>query len=143
MFCTIGKGTCRPLRHDELLPTWPRFSPDGEKLAYLTQVGSTQLTVVSAKDGHTLTSWDACYQCEPVWSSATTVWALEISAGHRVWFERDAMTGKKTGNRFEAPSEGAGADASQCWPKTPPSDAPFAQPAHAEIEQSSLILGLR
>ena len=46
----------------------PRFSPDGEKVAYLTQVGSTQLTIISARDGHTLTSWDACYQCEPVWS---------------------------------------------------------------------------
>src|SRR5206468_12165224 len=49
MLCSLGKATCRLLRHDELIPTWPRFSPDGEKLAYLTQVGSTQLTVISAK----------------------------------------------------------------------------------------------
>jgi WD40 repeat protein len=143
VLCSIGNGTCGPLRHDELLPTWPRFSPDGEKLAYLTQVGSTQLTIISARDGHTLASWDACYQCEPVWSSPMTVWGLEISSGHRVWFERNVATGKKTGNRFEAPTEGAGTDASQCWPKKLPSDTPFAQPVHAEAEQTSLILGLR
>jgi hypothetical protein len=143
ILCSVDGGTCRSLRHDELLPTWPRFSPDGEKLAYLTQVGSTQLTIISARDGHLLASWDACYQCEPVWSSATTLWALEISSGHRVWVERNVATGKKTGNRFDAPTEEAGADASQCWPKKPPADAPFAQPVHTETEQSSLILGLR
>ena len=141
MICSVSGGACRVLRNDPLLPSWPTFAPDGESLAYATQVGSTQMTIVSAKDGHYLVSWDACSLCPPVWSSAATVWSLEISAGRYVWVERD-IGGKKTGKRYEMPAEDAPTDEFHCWPKMPSANSPFSHSVRVEREESSLILGL-
>ncbi len=140
MLCTSTGDSCRVLRNEPQLPAWPVFSPDGDRIAYLTLNGSTQLTIVSADDGHYQVSWDASYQCPPVWSSARTLWSLEVKSGHRVWFERD-LTGRKTGKRFDAPAEGEALDESQCWPRNP-SASPFAPPVHVEVEQTSSIVSL-
>ena len=32
MICATGTDQCRVLRRDEMLPAWPRFSPDGRRL---------------------------------------------------------------------------------------------------------------
>jgi hypothetical protein len=141
IICLVGGGTCRVLRNDQLLPALPTFSPDGESLAYVTQVGSTQMTIVSAKDGHYLVSWDACSLCPPIWSSASTVWSLEILAGGYVWFERD-LAGRKTGKRYETPAEDAPTDEFHCWPKLPSTNSPFSRSVRVEREETSLLLGL-
>jgi dipeptidyl aminopeptidase/acylaminoacyl peptidase len=142
VLCEVSGGTCRVLRNDQLLPSWPTFSPDGEKLAYVTQVGSTQVTIVSARDGHYLDSWNASSLCPPAWSSAATVWSLEISAGRYVWFERDIREKKKTGKRYETQLEGAPTDDFQCWPKTPSPNSPPSQSVRVETEVTSVLLGL-
>jgi hypothetical protein len=141
MLCSIRGNECRVLRQDELLPTWPRFSPDGARLAYVTQLGSTQLTIISATDGHYQASWDARYECPPAWSSATTLWSLEILSGRRVWIERD-ISGRRTGKRVNAPVEGGSADEFQCYPKVPALDPAFPQPVHVETEETSVVLRL-
>lgn len=141
ILCSLSGGTCRVLRHDPLLPSWPTFSPDGENLAYATQAGSTQLTVVSAKDGHYLVSWDASSLCPPVWSSGATVWSLEISAGRYVWFERD-LSGKKTGKRYQMPADETPTDEFHCWPKVASTNSPFSHSVRVEREETSLLLGL-
>jgi hypothetical protein len=138
--CATETARCQILRKDDSIPTWPTFAPDGQSLAYLTQVGSTQLIVVSTSDGHYRASWDARYQCPPVWSSNTTLWNVEVSAGRPVWYERDT-TGRKTGKRFEVPPD-ATADEFRCWPQKPSLASPFSQPVHVEVEHTSLLLGL-
>ncbi len=141
ILCSVSGGTCRVLRNDELLPSWPKFSPDGKSLAYATQVGSTQVTVISAEDGHYLVSWDAFPLCPPVWSSWATVWSLEIFAGRYVWFERD-LTGKKTGKRYETQREDAPTDEFHCWPKAPSPDSPPPQQIRVERAETSRLLAL-
>jgi hypothetical protein len=139
MLCSLSTDNCRVLRNDQLRPTWPTFSPDGKNLAYLTVVGSTQLTIISATEGHYLVSWDALYQCPPIWSSPTTLWSVEVSGGRRVWYERD-LTGKKTGKRFEAPPAGSTSDEFGCWPQAESLGSPLSVPTHIEVAETSLIL---
>ena len=106
VMCGGDAQSCRVLRRDEMLPIWPRFSPDGELLAYVTQIGAPKLTVVSAQDGEAVkASWDAYYQCPPIWSSTSTVWGLEASNGRYSWYERNALTGVRTGGHVDAPNE--------------------------------------
>ena len=141
VLCSVGGGTCRVLRNDDLLPSWPKFSPDGQKVAYATQVGSTQVMIVSAKDGHYLVSWNAFPLCPPIWSSSATVWSLEISDGRYVWFERD-LSGKKTGKRYEMPHEDGPTDEFHCSPKIPAPDSPPFQTVRVEREETSRLLSL-
>ena len=139
--CSVGSEKCRVLCSDQLLPAYPKFSPDGQRLAYVTQVGSTRVTVVSPRDGHELVSWDASSRCAPVWSSQTTLWSLEISAGRYTWFERD-MQGTKTGKRYEPPAEEVPTDEYHCWTKRPSSNSPILQPVQVLREETSRLLRL-
>ena len=65
MICAGLSDGCRVLRQDESLPTWPRFSPDGELLAYVTEVGASKLVIVSTKDGALKASWGRALQVSP------------------------------------------------------------------------------
>ncbi len=131
-------GGCKPLREDEMLPVWPRFSPDGEMIAYVTETKAPHLMVVSTRSG---TAWQvgpAHWECPPVWSSAATLWALEGSAGRYFWSERDALSGKKTGRRVdlkEDPAEAGCANADQI-------DSPFFQKVQIRTDETSYILRL-
>ena len=71
-------------------------------------------------DGHVVASWGAYYQCPPVWSSATTLWSLEVSGGKYFWSERDVTTGVRTGNRKDGPQANDTLDEVLCWPKSAP-----------------------
>ena len=139
--CSMVGGSCGVLHKDELLPTWPRFSPDGKNLAYVTAIGSTQLTVVSATDGRYRISWDASYKCPPVWSSARTVWSLEVSLGHFSWIERNVATGKKTGKRLEVPVQGA-LDELRCWSDDSSTAFPPSRSVSVQTEERSLVLAV-
>lgn len=140
MVCSTASQQCRVLHRDELLPYWPRFSPNGEFLAYLTEVGASKLVVVSTRDGQVRASWDAYYECPPIWSSPTTLWSFQVASGHYAWFERDAMSGTKTGNRFEVPNDQVTVGEVQCWPRSAPVDSRFFQRERVETMEVSRIL---
>jgi Tol biopolymer transport system component len=128
MLCSTSSANCRVLVRDGLLPCWPRFSPDGRTIAYVTQLNRPQLLLVSAEDGRARAAWDAHPACPPVWSSNNTLWSLQSSSGQYVWSERDT-TGKKTGKRFTSSSENLETDEEHCAP--PPSEG---APSIPEVE---------
>jgi serine/threonine protein kinase len=136
MICADLSGRCRVLRQDEFLPTSPTFSPGGERLAYLTEVGASKLVIISTKDGTVQGSWDAHNECPPVWSSATTIWSLEAASGRYYWCEHDALTSAKTGKRFEVPGVQSTVGEMQCSPPAISNDSPFVQ--HERIERAEV-----
>jgi hypothetical protein len=143
MICSQESGQCRVLRKDAMLPSRPRVSPDGRRLAYVTTVGVSKVVVVSLSDGQVETSWSAYYQCPPVWTSATTVWSLEAASGRYFWAEHDVSSGSRTGNRTTSQSADVtlGGEV-QCWPPSMVSTAPFFQDLRVESEEVSRLLRL-
>jgi hypothetical protein len=142
MLCSMDGGSCRTLSRDERWPTWPKFSPDGAKIAYVTQVNGPRLTVVSTNDGQIQQSWDAYRQCPPVWSSATTIWIFEALAGHNIWAERDTTTGRKTGKQIEVPPQDVSLSEFQCGSENVTPDSPFFQRLRVETEEKTRLLSL-
>jgi hypothetical protein len=142
VLCSVAESTCRTLRRDSQLPTWPKVSADGTKVAYLTQTNVPRLTIVSVDDGRVQRSWDAYYQCPPVWSSPTTIWSFEALAGHYFWAERSAMSGERTGSRIEIPGNGAAPSEIQCWPAGVGRDSPFFQRVRVETRETAKLLRL-
>jgi hypothetical protein len=138
MLCTGTKGQCRVLHKDEFLPTWPRFSPDGANIAYVSAMGSPKVTIISATDGRVRNSWDGQYQCAPVWSTATTIWFLEAGAGRYYWSERNAVSGDKTGKRMEVLAENMDVGEVQCGSTV--ADSPVFQPLRIEKDEISKLL---
>jgi hypothetical protein len=139
MLCEAESKECRVLRRDGLLPSWPMFSQDGALIAYLTQLNSPQLTVISTQDGSVVGSWNAHFQCPPIWSSVTTVWSLESSPGGYAWSERE-VTGKRTGRQFTATSENLEPGEVQCFPKALAVDRPLVRPVTIETVETSRVI---
>jgi hypothetical protein len=142
MICSTADGSCRILCHDDLWPTAPRFSPDGSQIAYLTQTGAPQLTIVSVKDGQILQSWDTYRQCLPVWSSPTTIWSFEAQAKDYLWAERNTTTGRRTGKRIEVPSPDVALSEFRCWSQNPAVESPFFQRVRVETKEKTRLLRL-
>jgi Tol biopolymer transport system component len=142
MLCSTELGSCRVLHQDGLLPSRPRFSPDGEVIAYVTQLNRPQVTLVSTRDGLVRASWDAHPDCSPAWSSEATVWSLESSNGRYVWSERD-LTGKRTGNQFPGSSESLEAGEIQCSPRdvTVESSPWFSRVEIENADTSKILIG--
>jgi hypothetical protein len=120
MLCSAARWTCELLRSDENLPGWPRFSPGGNLLAYVTQSKVPHLTVMSLRDRTTRQISAVHAKCPPEWSSPTTLWELEGTAEQYAWVERDVISGAKTGKRAEL-GVGHDPEESGC---APPSDRP-------------------
>jgi hypothetical protein len=97
MLCANTHGGCKVLRYDEMLPTWPTFSPDGRKIAYITQMGTPRLLTVSLEDGKTEQIGPMHTQCPPIWSSPTSIWSLEGAGKEHRWVERDVESAAATG----------------------------------------------
>jgi hypothetical protein len=115
-----AKGTeCRVLRRDETLPAWPRFSPDASKVAYVRFGGAaSQLVVFSIADGKERLLGSTHWQCPPVWSSPSNVWAFEGSARGYAWVEKDVETALRTGRRVQVTeNQNSINDRLDCWPK--------------------------
>jgi serine/threonine protein kinase len=137
--CT-PQNECRVVRHDDMLPGSPTTSPDGRSIAYVTQIGAPKLTVVVARDGAVaIQPWDAYYQCPPLWSSATTLWDLEMSQGQYSWFERNTTTGRRTGLRLEAPRDAISSQMN-CWPASLTGKFAARPRAHIESKEVSRIV---
>jgi serine/threonine-protein kinase len=142
MICASATQSCRPLRRDEMLPAWPKFSPDGKKLAYVTQVGVPKLMIVDRSNGTAWQVGDAHWQCAPVWSSSRTVWGFEGSPGHYFWTERDIETQTRTGGRLDVKKNVADPSAMECWPSDEEVGigSPFFRRVRIETEEESRLL---
>ncbi len=138
MLCSRTSGECHVLHQDELLPIWPRISPDGTRVAYVSGMGSPKVTIISAADGRMRNAWDGQYQCAPIWSTATTIWFLEAGAGRYYWSERNVVSGEKTGKRVEVLTENMALGEIQCGSTSP--DSPVFQPVRIEKEEISKLL---
>jgi serine/threonine-protein kinase len=143
LMCTTASNECRVLLRDEMLPTWPRFSPDGLKIAYVRQGAVPRLMTISISDGQAKALGNTHWQCPPVWSSAREIWGFEGTSGHYVWVERDVESASRTGRRVEVrTSRDAVDDDIECWPDDVPSGSPFSRRLRLETEESSSILRL-
>jgi serine/threonine protein kinase len=105
MSCAGLDANCRVLKRDDGLPLFPEFSPDGARIAYLTQLGRTQLRIVDARSGDEQRAWDAVPVCAPVWSDAGTLWTVESAHGKHYWAEHDVHSGKRIGELLPFASE--------------------------------------
>jgi serine/threonine-protein kinase len=133
MLCSTENDACRVLVRDELLPAWPRFSPDGARLAYVRQIGTPRLVTVSLDDGRAAPVGPTHLQCPPVWSSATTIWSFEGAGKSRYWLERETGSGAVTGKRIDLDS----ATEDNCWPKVTDPASPFFTHLEIETEEST------
>ncbi len=97
MICPSVNDRCRVLVKDDGLPVFPVFAPDGGSIAYVTQLGRTQVRVVDATTGEEHRAWDGVWICAPIWSGNKTVWTVETNGGRHYWTEHDLSTGGKIG----------------------------------------------
>jgi serine/threonine protein kinase len=143
LVCQSATRRCRVLRRDEMLPSWPRFSPDGSRVAYVRQGAVARLIVLALSDGKEWPMGDTHWQCPPVWSSPDKIWGFEGSAGRYAWIERDVETRLRTGRRFEVrESQSAVNDDLDCWPEHVEVTSPFFRRLRVETEETSSILRL-
>jgi hypothetical protein len=143
MLCGTATGTCRVFKRDEMLPAWPRFSPDGSKLAYVTQSSGPRLKVVQISSGDEWQVGETYWQCPPVWSSDTNVWGFEGSPGHYLWAERDVEKRVRTGHRIEIKGDqNPENDDLECWPRDVDERSPFFRKLRMETEETSSLLRL-
>jgi tRNA A-37 threonylcarbamoyl transferase component Bud32/Tol biopolymer transport system component len=142
MTCSSSDGTCRVLHRDEMLPSWPRYSPDGARIAYLSQVYPSRLVAIALRDS-AVTQLGAAYpQCPPIWSSSQNLWGFEGTPGHYFWSERNVITGAKTGRTRDIEKTFAAADEVECWPKDEHQGSQFFQALRVETEERSDFLRL-
>jgi hypothetical protein len=143
MICGTATDQCRVLRHDDVLPTWPRFSPDGSKVAYVRMGPVSQMVAFSVSDGKEWHLGGTHWQCPPVWSSPNNVWTFEGSGGGYAWVEKEIETGLRTGRRAQVgDSQSAVADQLDCWPKNADPKSAFFRSVRVETKESSSILRL-
>ena len=139
-------NACTMARKDGMLPTWPRFSPDGTKVAYVTQAGAQRVLVLSLADGKMRQVGAAFAQCPPVWSSTTRLWTFEGSAKHYVWNERDIERGISTGRAIDMGESINDAnqdpDERRCWPPDNVAEASNFPRLRVETEEISNLLRL-
>jgi hypothetical protein len=140
IMCSLN-GDCHVLRRDDL-PCWPSFSPDGVNLAYLTQLGVQRMKIISAATGDVKASWDAYASCPPVWSSPTTLWGLEVSEGRYFWFEREIVSGTRTGKSLQVQTDNAVLGDVECWPSSVPKNSALFQRLRVETEETSRLMSL-
>jgi len=137
VLCEAATEKCRALQGDEMLPAWPRFSPDGSAIAYVTQLRTPRLSIVSLRDGQVREVGPAHPHCPPVWSSPTTVWGFEGGPDRYRWIERDTRSGTATGGQIDIGTAGLAED--DCWPRSPRPGSPFFRRVQIETAEESEI----
>jgi serine/threonine-protein kinase len=121
--------SCSELRRDNLLMAWPTPSPDGGKIAVVTQEGTPHLKVMDATGGRLKDLGPTAPECPPVWTSSSTLWAFAGAGDKREWREIDVTSGSRTGNAKAA--TGIGPDEANCDIEGEPAGSPFYRPARA------------
>ena len=137
--CSVKTGQCKVLRSDDQLPSWPRFSPDGKEVAYITQVTPSRLMVVSLQTSQTRQLGTAYQQCPPVWSGADRIWTLGGSPGRNHSIERDASTGKPTGAQMRS-HEPTARSATRAAGRRTSAASPFSRGVRTRMEERSELL---
>jgi Protein kinase domain len=96
--CSLSAGDCVRVHADSLLPAYPTADPSGQRIAYITQLQSSRVRVISRTGGGTQRDLGPALLCEPVWTSSRWLWVV-ISApqGTRIWAEIDADSGERSG----------------------------------------------
>lgn len=138
MLCVWG-GSCRTLIRDDMLPAWPRFSPDGRRLAFTTQLNPARLHFATM-DGHVTQLGATSWQCPPVWTSPTRLWSFEGAGTEHYWSERDVETEARTGRRKKVLGLAGAPDEEPCWLADEPVESPFFQRLRAEAEEVTTLL---
>ena len=131
------------LRRDEMLPTAPRFSPDGSKVAYVRLGAVSRMVVFSISDGKEWPMGGTHWQCPPVWSSANRGLDVRRICRRLRLGGKEIETGLRTGRRVQvANDQSAVNDELDCWPKGVDVTSPFFRKLRVETEETSSILRL-
>ena len=103
----------------------------------------SQLMAFSVSDGREWSMGGTHWQCPPVWSSPSRVWAFEGSAGGYAWVEKEVETGLRTGGRVQVTEDQSAVnDELDCWPKNVELTSPFYPKVRVETREASAILRL-
>ncbi|HVZ72238.1 MAG TPA: protein kinase [Polyangia bacterium] len=119
--CT-GKA-CVPVRHEAALPSWPRLSPDGAKIAYTAVTGTPHLFVIDRSGENRRDLGAITFECPPVWTSSSSLWGFTGAGKERHWDEIDVASGNRTGR--SKPATFFNADSGECGLEREPADSPF------------------
>ena len=142
MLCRLSTQECGVLRDDPLLPAWPRFSPSGDQLAFITQVNIPRLKVLSLRDRSIRDLGPTFGQCPPVWSSNTRVWGLEGSRGSYFWSERDVTTERRLDGRVALDDVVDESEQLHCSPRNVPPTSPFFERVRSQVDERSALFVL-
>jgi serine/threonine protein kinase len=123
MLCSIKRGSCAQVARSEFLPGVPRLSPDGQRIAFVTQLGTPRLNIVRLEDKRVVDLGAVRHGCPPVWSSPIRVWAFDGTARSASWAERDVVSNEKTGARIDVLNPMDEAGEGQCYPRNLPPDS--------------------
>ena len=144
VLCERDGRACRSLRVDNANPSWPTLSPDGKKVAYVTESDGQRVVILSVADGQARPIGTTFAQCPPIWSSPERIWIFEGSAKGYFWTERDASTGGRAGGSIGLGSSFNDAnqqpEQSRCWPSGDlPNGPPFPRVRVETVEQSRVL----
>jgi len=138
MTCTTRTGACEVAHEDQMLPSGPTFSPDGKAIAYVTQLNTPRLVIISP--GRAARELGPAFpDCPPVWSATNRIWIHEGSGRGSYWAERDTDSGAGTGNRLAFPND---VDPGTCWWPDAKPGSPFFRRARVERREESRLLRL-
>jgi hypothetical protein len=125
---------CVDVRRDALLAAWPKESPDGEHIAFVSQEGTPHLNVVD-RDGQNKRDFGpTTFECPPIWTSANALWIFAGAGGSRQWSELDVSTGQKTGR--SKPATDFSADEQSCSGDSEAIGSPFYQSVRVKSRET-------
>jgi serine/threonine-protein kinase len=140
MLCRTSDAVCSVLHAEDNLLGWPRFSPNGEMLAYVTQSSASRLKVITLSSGLVKDVSPTHWECPPTWSSDMTVWDLEGSAAKYIWTERSISGGERTGREEDFVGQPRQED---CWSSRQPATSRFFQRVRIETFEEAQLLALK
>ncbi len=143
VLCDGFDGACAPFRREDRIPICSQFSPDGQRIAYLTEFDQPRVVVVSVQSGEVRQLGAANRHFQPIWSSNTMLWSLGGSPGKFFWVEQDVTTGMPTGRRVEGEDSVMSPDGVSC--RMPARGPAFGSPVKrvvVEEEETSFVLPL-
>jgi len=134
--CTFDHGECSVIASDDMMPSWPEFSPDGMLIAYVTQINTPRLRLVPAEGGKVVDLGPARAGCPPVWVTRESLWFYSGTQKEPRWLEVNPITLAKTGRQKTASLE---SDRADCSVPEEGSSSPFFRRIRVEVRESSAV----